>query len=170
MNTSLSEIKWTDSNGNEVLNEVDTYNKPSGIGSNMYPYLNNSEIISLDEYKYFILKPDNIGYISDRRYIQMIYEVRKDNIESYGSRQDLIRLLETCYKGLGSKSAKDSLDILNNSIKISKPDQIPNNIDEIYVNCYILTKDLNGNISLILKSLDEYYLVCENFRYKRSKT
>lgn len=86
MNTSLSEIKWTDSNGNEVLNEVDTYNKPSGIGSNMYPYLNNSEIISLDEYKYFILKPDNIGYISDRRYIQMIYEVRKDNIESYGSR------------------------------------------------------------------------------------
>lgn len=170
MSTSLSEIKWTDSNGNEVLNEVDTYNKPSGIGSNMYPYLNNSEIISLDEYKYFILKPDNIGYISDRRYIQMIYEVRKDNIESYGSRLGLIRSLECCYRNLGSQSAKDSLDILNNSIKISKPDQIPNNIDEIYVNCYILTKDLNGNISLILKSLDEYYLVCENFRYKRSKT
>lgn len=170
MSNSLSEIKWMDSNGNEVLNEVDTYNKPSEIGLNMYPYLSNSEIIFLDEYKYFILKPDNIGYISDRRYIQMIYEVRNDNTESYGSRQDLIRSLETCYKGLGSQSAKDSLDILNNSIKISKPDQIPGDVDEIYVNCYILTKDLNGNISLILKSLDDYYLVCENFKYRISKT
>lgn len=50
MSASLSGIKWMDSNGNEVLNEVDTYNKPSGIRSNMYTYLNNSEIISLDEY------------------------------------------------------------------------------------------------------------------------